>query len=284
MIISPVEKLRRFLKLELSRNCDNRAVVGGMGKFLPNWQKESATAGISPELNEKIIAFLNSYGEKDPEERKAAVNEILSILPPPEEPQPRERNRARRQDPEAAQQNGTPVPREKVPERRPFNERSVPVHREERVERKHRPEPVMNPEEHRREKLSPREPRFPAAAAAAQNNVPDNVPSAVRSAPVRIHHEPFTRPAAPSVSELRARFGRTQVNPKGPSIDSPDSDIPGIGYSNSKALAKQDVYTVRDFLFYFPRRYDDFSSFKAINRVQPDETVTVIGVDRKSVV
>ena len=95
MIISPVEKLRRFLKLELSRNCDNRAVVGGMGKFLPNWQKESATAGISPELNEKIIAFLNTYGDKDPEERKAAVNEIMGILPPPEETPQRERNRGR---------------------------------------------------------------------------------------------------------------------------------------------------------------------------------------------
>ena len=70
MVISPVEKLRRFLKLELNRNCDNRAVVGGMGKFLPNWQKESATAGIAPELNEKVTAFLTSYLDKDPDERK----------------------------------------------------------------------------------------------------------------------------------------------------------------------------------------------------------------------
>ena len=279
MIISPVEKLRRFLKLELSRNCDNRAVVGGMGKFLPNWQKESATAGISPELNEKIIAFLNTYGDKDPEERKAAVNEIMGILPPPEETPQRERNRGRRQDPEAVQQNGTPAPREKTPERRPFSERSVPVHREERVERKHRPEPVMNPEEHRREKLSPQEPRIPASASVRRIG-PDNAPAAEQAAPVRIRHDPYVRPAAPSVSELRARFGHAQVNPKGPSIDSPVSDIPGIGYSNSKALAKQDVYTVRDFLFYFPRRYDDFSAFKAINRVLPDEVVTVIGVVR----
>ena len=279
MIISPVEKLRRFLKLELSRNCDNRAVVGGMGKFLPNWQKESATAGISPELNEKIIAFLNTYGDKDPEERKAAVNEIMAILPPPEETPQRERNRGRRQDPEAVQQNGTPAPREKVPERRPFSERSVPVHREERVERKHRPEPVMNPEEHHREKLSPQEPRIPASASVRRIG-PDNAPAAEQPAPVRIRHDPYVRPAAPSVSELRARFGHAQVNPKGPSIDSPVSDIPGIGYSNSKALAKQDVYTVRDFLFYFPRRYDDFSAFKAINRVLPDEVVTVIGVVR----
>ena len=82
MVISPVEKLRRFLKLELSRNCDNRAVVGGMGKFLPNWQKESATAGISVELNETVTVFLNSYGDKEPEGRKNAIMEIMQMLPP----------------------------------------------------------------------------------------------------------------------------------------------------------------------------------------------------------
>ena len=97
MILSPVEKLRRFLKLELNRNCDNRAVVGGMGKFLPNWQKESGTAGISPELNEAVTVFLNGYGEKDTDGRRASIEEILLKLPP-EEFQQRERNRSRRQE------------------------------------------------------------------------------------------------------------------------------------------------------------------------------------------
>ena len=280
MVISPVEKLRRFLKLELSRNCDNRAVVGGMGKFLPNWQKESSTAGISPELNEKVIAFLNSYGDKDPDGRKTAVNEIMGLLPPPEENPQQERNRSRKpvQNPEkqnTAEQNPSPGSHERPYERHSRSDRAVPVRREERLERKHRPEPVMIQEEH-----------FDSAPKAeAQNPMEESdrkIPAAAeeKTAPVRIHHDPYVRPAPPSVRELRERFGRRQINPKGPSIDSPVSEIPGIGFSNSKALAKQDVYTVRDFLYYFPRRYDDYSSFKAINRVQPDETCTVIGVVR----
>ena len=285
MIISPVEKLRRFLKLELSRNCDNRAVVGGMGKFLPNWQKESATAGISVELNETVTVFLNSYGDKDPDGRKAAIMEIMQLLPPPEERPQRERTpRPRRQDQNPdSREEGVPQAG-KEPERRPerpadrrqSGERAVPIRREERIERKHRPEPVTNAEARYHE---------PAARNNAENLSQAEKPAIPSSTaepmpPVRIHHDPHVRPAVPSVKELRERFGHPQVNPKGPSIDSPVSEIPGIGFSNSKALAKQDVYTVRDFLYYFPRRYDDYSSFKAINKVLPDEVVSIIGVVR----
>ena len=285
MVISPVEKLRRFLKLELSRNCDNRAVVGGMGKFLPNWQKESATAGISVELNETVTVFLNSYGDKEPEGRKIAIMEIMQLLPPAEEKPQRERIRPRRQDqPSAVQTEQIPQERkdfdrkqERYSERRQNNEHAVPIRREERIERKHRPEPVTNAESRYHEPLSGKNAAGEAVPVqAAESDVPVSEPAA----PVRISHDPHTRPAAPSVKDLRERFGHPQVNPRGPSIDSPVSEIPGIGFSNSKALAKQDVYTVRDFLYYFPRRYDDYSSFKAINRVLPDEVVSIIGVVR----
>ena len=287
MILSPVEKLRRFLKLELSRNCDNRAVVGGMGKFLPNWQKESGTAGIAPELNEAVTEFLNSYGEKDLDGRKAAIEEIMQKLPH-EEPLQRDRNRPRRLDGPAVRMQSRPdlsVPEQsaekgseklpgRTPERKPYNERAVPIRKEERVERKHRPEPMGNQSEHHRESFEQSE---HTNRTVTQSTVP---PQGEQAEPVRIHHEPYTRPAAASVRELRARFGNPQINPKGPSIDSPVSNIPGIGFSNSKALAKQDVHTVREFLYYFPRRYDDYSDFKPINRVQPDETVTIIGIVR----
>ena len=285
MVISPVEKLRRFLKLELSRNCDNRAVVGGMGKFLPNWQKESATAGISVELNETVTVFLNGYGDKEPEGRKIAIMEIMQLLPPAEEKPQRERIRPRRQDqPSAVQTEQIPQERkdfdrkqERYSERRQNNEHAVPIRREERIERKHRPEPVTNAESRYHEPLSGKNAAGEAVPVqAAESDVPVSEPAAQ----VRISHDPHTRPAAPSVKDLRERFGHPQVNPRGPSIDSPVSEIPGIGFSNSKALAKQDVYTVRDFLYYFPRRYDDYSSFKAINRVLPDEVVSIIGVVR----
>ena len=265
MMLSPVEKLRKFLALEQKRNFDNRAVTGGLEKFLPIWQKESSTAGVSPEINEAVTVFLTSYAEKSGEERKDAVSGILAVLPPPEPRPARDGNpRQKRTD------SGNAADPEKnnaaAPARR---ERPVPARREERPERKHRPEPVINPEESHAENMADKPEAQPAPASAAET-----------TPPVRISHEPHVKTPAPSVSELRKNFGNPAVNPKGPSIDSPVSDIPGIGFSNSKALAKQDVYTVRDFLYYFPRRYDDYSAFKAINKVVPDEVVTVIGVVR----
>ncbi|HRY20468.1 MAG TPA: ATP-dependent DNA helicase RecG [Flexilinea sp.] len=61
-------------------------------------------------------------------------------------------------------------------------------------------------------------------------------------------------------------------------IDSPVKIIPGIGPQNAKALARQGVYTIRDLLYYFPRRYDDYSKFKTINKLLPGEKVTIVCV------
>ena len=141
MMLSPVEKLRKFLALEQKRNYDNRAVTGGLEKFLPIWQKESATAGVSPEINASVTAFLTSYVEKDTEARQNAVAEILAMLPAEAKPA-RENYRQRRQEtqnPEMKDQD--------IPERPARRERPVPTRREERIERKHRPEPIIVPEE-----------------------------------------------------------------------------------------------------------------------------------------
>ncbi|MBQ6509303.1 MAG: ATP-dependent DNA helicase RecG [Flexilinea sp.] len=264
MMLSPVEKLRKFLALEQKRNYDNRAVTGGLEKFLPIWQKESATAGVSPEINASVTLFLTTYVEKDTEERQKAISEILVLLPPAEPKPGRDNFRQRRPENQNPEMKG-----QENPERPNRRERPVPTRREERIERKHRPEPIILPEE-----------VIPPAAAEKPETAPAPVQAAETQPPVRISHPRPEKNTAPDVSELRKNFGSPQINPKGPSVDSPVSEIPGIGYSNSKALAKQDVYTVRDFLYYFPRRYDDYSSFKSINRVVPDEVVTIIGVVR----
>ena len=104
MINSPVDKLRKFLELELKRGCDNRAVTGGLDKFLPFWQKESATMGIQPELNQTVTKFLMEYAGLDPESRQAAVNELLAQLPAPEKPV-RDFNRPARPDRIAGREN-----------------------------------------------------------------------------------------------------------------------------------------------------------------------------------
>ncbi len=54
------------------------------------------------------------------------------------------------------------------------------------------------------------------------------------------------------------------------------SALSGLGVIGSKALAKVDVRTVRDLLFHFPFRYEDYSKFKEIKDLQGGETVSLL--------
>ncbi len=60
-------------------------------------------------------------------------------------------------------------------------------------------------------------------------------------------------------------------------LDAPISVLQGVGPHHSKNLDRLGVTTLRDLLYYFPRRYDDYSQFKTINRLRYGEEVTVIG-------
>src|ERR1700682_5387717 len=53
--------------------------------------------------------------------------------------------------------------------------------------------------------------------------------------------------------------------------------VPYIGPAYQKKLKRLGVHTVRDLLFYFPSRYDDFSEVITIDQVKVGETVCVQG-------
>ena len=60
-------------------------------------------------------------------------------------------------------------------------------------------------------------------------------------------------------------------------LDSPVTALVGIGPRQAAKLARLGVRTIRDLLYLFPRRYNDFSSLKTINQLRYGEEVTVIG-------
>ncbi|WP_322806921.1 ATP-dependent DNA helicase RecG [Thermanaerothrix sp.] len=53
--------------------------------------------------------------------------------------------------------------------------------------------------------------------------------------------------------------------------------LPGIGPRYAQTLRQLGLETLEDLLYYFPRRYDDYSRLKPINRLRYGEEVTVIG-------
>ncbi|MCL4561109.1 MAG: ATP-dependent DNA helicase RecG [Chloroflexi bacterium] len=60
-------------------------------------------------------------------------------------------------------------------------------------------------------------------------------------------------------------------------LNAPLTVIQGIGPQIAKTLETLGLHNLRDLLYYFPRRYNDYSSLKPINRLVYGEVVTVIG-------
>lgn len=60
-------------------------------------------------------------------------------------------------------------------------------------------------------------------------------------------------------------------------LKAPLTVMPGVGSRYAQALSGLDLNTIEDLLVYFPRRYDDYSQLKPINRLAYGEEATVLG-------
>ncbi len=62
-----------------------------------------------------------------------------------------------------------------------------------------------------------------------------------------------------------------------PALEAPLTRIQGIGPKSANTLKKLDLETLGDLLWHLPRRYDDYSKLKTINRLWYGEEITIIG-------
>ncbi len=62
----------------------------------------------------------------------------------------------------------------------------------------------------------------------------------------------------------------------------PIEELGGVGKRFADKLKKLGLYTIRDLLYWFPFRYDDFSSLKPISHLVYGEEVTIVGVIHKT--
>ena len=93
---------------------------------------------------------------------------------------------------------------------------------------------------------------------------------AVQSAakPDSVPERPARRPERP-----RPAFGDP---PDGMSVDDPADRLKGVDAKTAQRLERLDVATVRDLLYLFPRRHDDYSSVVSISEIVPGQECTVI--------
>ncbi len=80
----------------------------------------------------------------------------------------------------------------------------------------------------------------------------------------------------PEKKTLSSKAATPSVEPS--ALNAPVTVLQGVGPRIAQSLGRLGLHTLRDMLYYFPRRYDDYSLLKPINRLVYGEDVTVIGV------
>lgn len=218
---SAYDKLRRILTLECEQGCNDRAVIGGLQRFLSFWEREAREEPDDehPVPVDAVMGALAGYEEQDSDTRRDTIIRLLQQMT----------SQARRPAPDG-------------PASRP-NE----------------------PSEARAAAEAPDGEEAADAAASADDEADDAAEASDRSG--------TELPARPRRAARRA--------PAGVDLNSPLTALRGVSTVNQERLARLGLHEIRDLITYFPRRYDDFSALRTINRLEYGQEVTIVGVVSK---
>ncbi|MCL7451897.1 MAG: ATP-dependent DNA helicase RecG [Anaerolineae bacterium] len=110
---------------------------------------------------------------------------------------------------------------------------------------------------------SPYKPGSPAAKAVEVQMPPPQKPGSAATPAAA----PPPPPPEPAPAKERTSSG----------LDAPVTTLPGVSTAYSARLERLGIQTVRDMIYHFPHRYDDYSQLKPINRLEYGDETTVIG-------
>ena len=141
--------------------------------------------------------------------------------------------------------------------------------------------------------------QYPELEVAERANALKNIGQILDVAGIKYLSKPQDQPEIPPESssgatKTKPRQGQTERKTRGSiqkrsagpapmpdqaaphELSSPTTTVRGIGEKQSQLLAKLNLHTIEDMLFYFPRRYDDYSELKPIKDLTYGEEVTII--------
>ena len=76
-MLRSLEKLIKILNLEIQSNYADKAIIGGLHKYLPNWITEARTDQVPEELIQQIEVLLTQYSDLDNPARESGIKSIL---------------------------------------------------------------------------------------------------------------------------------------------------------------------------------------------------------------
>ncbi len=259
------DKLTRMLIQERRLEYKNKAVMGGLEKYAPNWvaeAQEEAQTDVERQVIADIAQDLAHYPQIPKEARPDFVHEMMLKLhkageeaEAPESSESSDTSEAadsdRANEPLAAPEpapaesseteDSSPAPPQTGAESAPAEAKMVP---------ESKPKPTPSP-------------------APKTSSPPPTQASPVKKEAVSKPQPSKPAPPPPPPRETRSDFAQTGLN-------SPVTKLPGIKEAMAKKLARLNVQSVGDFLSLYPRRYDDYRSLKPINRLRYGEEVTII--------
>ena len=98
---------------------------------------------------------------------------------------------------------------------------------------------------------------------------PVSEPASQPKPPAPIEQPPMPPEPSPVRSQPRETAGR--------GLEASVTTLAGIGEKRAELLENLNVKTVRDLLFFYPRRYEDYSTLKTINQLVYGERVSLAG-------
>lgn len=273
--MTPFETLGKILSLEHNQGYRDRAVMRGLDSYLANWLAEvEKQTPTELETGREIVALLSTYAEKDRPQREKAVRAALAMiermhgLRPVESRPVRERQR---REPRSPRPPAAEVETEQLkppPDIQPVVTQVPEAPSEPKPPEPEPPQPVPEPP-------PPPEP-LPVASQPVTERIEEEggeFLAVFEAAPPDLEElgeagwvRPRPKPARPPVEP-----------PKGVGLDSPVTRLPGIKGTSAQKLERLGVRTIRDMLYLFPRRYDDFSALKTIHELVYGEDVTLVG-------
>ena len=280
-----IDKLYKFLRLEVQNGHTNKAVIGGLQKIVSNWESEGRADGISEATIRAVSARLRDYHQLTVNSRAETIEGVwrrvqrsepgdLPALMPDKPQAPAQPRRESRLAP-AATLRDKPAPRSPTPDARSSSDDASSG------------QTAAQPEKPRQ-----------AADSEAQREAakPNAVHSKSESSQPRGEARPAktVEPAAENRAPAHAPKPKPQPKPKqrrspGQIVPPPvpegdaaalEADLtvlPGVGPKHAESLSRLELGNLGHMLHFYPRRYDDFQQLKPINRLWYGDQVTVIG-------
>ncbi len=186
-----LEKLNKILALEMQSKYADKAIIGGLHKFYPNWIIEARSDQIPDDLLLQVEDLFTKYSQMDLASRETALTAVMLAI--------------KKQNQEPGQANA-----QTIAEITPSGNTKKAT-----------------------EGTKPKEEKKPAPQA---NQSPKQA-TGLQSSLTILH---------------------------------------GIGDVKKDLYVSLGVHKIEDLLYYFPRRYVDYSTLKTINRIEYDEELTII--------